>query len=228
MKLARISLLFLLFTLISNLGGIMEIHGSEFFLLPEPSKKGRISLEESIFLRKSVREFSDQPLTLEELSQILWASQGKVKSGRRSAPSAGALYPLEIYVVSGNIETINPGIYRYDFKRHGLSKILEGDRRSSLASAALGQYWVKNAAVDVILTAIFERTTAKYGERGVRYVFIEAGHVAQNILLQAVSLGLGAVPVGAFYDEEVRKTLNLPQEEKPVYIIPIGREKQRP
>ncbi|MCS7281202.1 MAG: SagB/ThcOx family dehydrogenase [Desulfobacterota bacterium] len=207
------------------IGGIMEVKGSEFIALPEPAKKGSMSLEESIFLRRSVREFSDTALTINELSQLLWASQGTVKSGRRSVPSAGALYPLEIYAVCGNVKGIEPGIYKYDVKRHGLVRILSGDRRAALASSALGQYWVKNAPVSIVVSAVYERTTRKYGERGIRYVHMEVGHVGQNVLLQAVALNLGAVPVGAFYDEDVKRVLNLPKDEHPLYIIPVGKER---
>ncbi|MCX7856874.1 MAG: SagB/ThcOx family dehydrogenase [Deltaproteobacteria bacterium] len=203
----------------------MEALSEEITFLPEPSKKGQMSFEETIFLRRSVREFSDYPLSLKDLSQLLWVSQGKVKSGRRAAPSAGALYPLEIYAVCGNVKGLTPGVYRYDSKKHSLQKITEGDRRIVLSSAALGQYWVKDAPLSIVISAIFERTTKKYGERGIRYVFIEVGHVAQNILLQAVALNLGAVPVGAFYDDEVKKALNIPSDEQPLYIIPIGKEK---
>lgn len=198
---------------------------ADFFALPEPSTTGQITFEEAVFLRKSVREFKDLPLSINELSQILWASQGKVKSNRRSVPSAGALYPLEIYAVCGNVKGVEPGVYKYDLRRHGILKILEGDKRASLALAALSQSWVKNAPLSIVITAVFERTTAKYGERGIRYVYMEAGHVGQNVLLQAVALRLGAVPVGAFFDDEVKKVLGIPKNEQPLYIIPIGKEK---
>lgn len=217
--------LWLFVVFISVLGGFMCCSAEHLINLPDPTKKGKMSLEESIFLRRSVREFSDEPVNLDELSQLLWASQGKVKSGRRAAPSAGALYPLEIYAVCGNVEGLAKGVYLYDWKKHSLSKILDGDKRWDLSKAALGQYWVRNAPLSLVLTAIYERTTSKYGERGIRYVHIEVGHVAQNVLLQAVSLNLGAVPVGAFYDEEVKKVLGISKEEHPLYIVSIGRER---
>ncbi len=212
--------------LLSTFGGFMLAHTTDYIQLPEPSKSGKMTLEEALYLRRSVREFSDKPLNLNELSQLLWASQGKVKSGRRSAPSAGALYPLEIYVVCGNVKGLSPAVYRYDLKKHSLHKVVDGDKRGPLASAALGQYWVRNAPVSIVITAVFERTTRKYGERGIRYVFMEVGHVGQNILLQAVAIKLGAVPVGAFYDEEVKRVLNISENEQPLYIISVGREKQ--
>lgn len=203
----------------------MDLFSSDTIPLPEPTRKGGMSLEESMFLRRSVREFSDDPLTISELSQLLWASQGRAKSGRRVVPSAGALYPLEVYAVCGKVQGVSPGVYKYDPQRHSIKRTLEGDRRNQLSSAALGQYWVREAPLNIVIAAVFERTTRKYGERGIRYVFIEVGHSAQNVLLQAVSLNLGAVPVGAFYDEEVKKVLRIEDPEQPLYIIPIGRKR---
>jgi len=198
--------------------------------LPEPKLKGQMSLEEVISKRRSIRDFSDTPLTKEQISQILWAAQGitdKEKSFR-SAPSAGALYPLELFLVVGEngVKDISPGVFQFLPEDHSIKVVLDKDVKEDLANAALGQSAVAQVAVDIVITAEFERTTGKYGERGVQYVWLEAGHVAENILLQVTSFGLGAVPIGAFNDEKVIKILNIPLEFKPLYIIPIGRSKE--
>lgn len=197
---------------------------NEFIKLPEPSLDGKKSLERTLAERRSVREYSSEPLTIRELSQILWSAQGITDPrGFRTAPSAGALYPLEIYVVVGNVEGLLSGVYRYVPQNHSIVRVLEGDKREELAKLAVEQPWVKNAAIDIVITAVYERTTAKYGERGIRYVHFEVGHAAQNVLLQATALDLGAVSVGAFYDEGLKKLLNLTAEQ-PLYIIAIGRK----
>ncbi|MFN3383610.1 MAG: SagB/ThcOx family dehydrogenase [Archaeoglobaceae archaeon] len=193
--------------------------------LPEPSLDGKKSLEKTLAERRSIRDYSDEPLTIHELSQLLWSAQGITDPrGFRTAPSAGALYPLEIYVVLGRVEGVKPGVYKYLPQTHEIVRVVEGDMREELSTAAVGQKWVKDAAIDIVITAVYERTTIKYGERGIRYVHFEVGHVAQNVLLQATALDLGAVPVGAFFDEEVKRLLNLSVEE-PLYIIAIGRKR---
>lgn len=192
--------------------------------LPEPSCDSDVSLERSLLERRSVRSYRDEPLTLREISRLLWAAQGITDpGGLRTAPSAGALYPLEVYVVSGDVTDLPPGVYRYQSDRHGLLKITGNDRRAELARAALSQSCVAEGAAAFVFTAVYARTTGKYGERGIRYVHIEAGHAAQNLLLEATALGLGAVPVGAFSDGDVAELLNLPDDESPLYIIPVGR-----
>jgi SagB-type dehydrogenase family enzyme len=193
--------------------------------LPEPRYDSDISLEESLSRRRSTREYTNEPLTLEELSQLLWAAQGITHpSGYRTAPSAGALYPLEVYVASGNVRGLAPGIYRYDAGEHQLVRVIEGDRRRQLANAALRQSSVREGAIVIVLTAVYERTTVKYGDRGIRYVHIEVGHTAQNLCLEVAALGLGAVTIGAFYDEQVTRILELPDGEQPLYLIPVGRK----
>ncbi len=175
--------------------------------------------------RRSVRDYTGEPVTLQELSQLLWAAQGITDyRGFRTAPSAGALYPLEIYVVAGNVQDLVPGVYRYKPHEHELVQLMEGDKRDELAGAALGQSFVKEGALVIVFTAIYERTTVKYGERGIRYVHMEAGHAAQNLCLQVTAMQLGVVTVGAFHDEQVVKLLNLPDNEHPLYIIPVGRK----
>ena len=194
--------------------------------LPQPCYSSKVSLEESLLKRRSVREYSGEALTLEEVSQLLWAAQGITSEwGGRTAPSAGALYPLEVYVAVGNVENLNPGVYKYKPERHELVKVRDDDVRTGLAEAALGQVWVKEGAIDIVIAAVYERTTKKYGDRGVRYVHMEAGHAAQNIYLQAAAFSLGMVTVGAFHDDRVKEIITMPEGEVPLYIIPVGRTK---
>jgi len=193
--------------------------------LPEPSHDSGVSIEETLLKRRSVRDYTGEPLTLPEVSQLLWAAQGTTDPrGLRTAPSAGATYPLQTYVVVGDVENLTEGVYRYKSAEHKLVKTSEdGDCRAQLAGAALGQSWVKEGAVSIVFTAVYERTTRRYGDRGVRYVHMEVGHAAQNVYLQAVALGLGTVTIGAFHDDRVGEILKLPQNEQPLYIIPVGR-----
>ena len=192
--------------------------------LPEPRHDSDVSIEETLLKRRSVRDYTGEPLTLQEVSQLLWAAQGTTNPrGFRTAPSAGATYPLETYIVVGDVGNLAEGVYRYKSAEHKLVKVLDGDWRGQLAGAALGQSWVKEGAVNIIFTAIYERTTRRYGDRGIRYVHMEVGHAAQNVYLQTVALGLGTVVIGAFRDDQVREILKLPQNEQPLYIMPVGR-----
>jgi SagB-type dehydrogenase family enzyme len=191
--------------------------------LPEPRLSGNTSLEETLARRRSIREYSQTPLKQEEVSQLLWAAQGITSaSGGRTVPSAGALYPLEVYLIAGNVENLSPGIYKYQPQGHKLIWLRGQDVRGELCAAALGQAPVKNGAIDMVIAAVYERTTQRYGERGIRFTHIEAGHAAQNIVLQATALSLGAVPIGAFDDNRVEDILTLPENESPLYIIPVG------
>jgi len=194
----------------------------EIIGLPFPRNKSAVSVEEAISLRSSIREYKDEALTQEEISQLLWAAQGMMqrKSGR-TAPSSGALYPLEIYLVVGKVKNLEPGVYHYRPPEHSLVKIESGDKRSVLFNASLRQPSIKNAPVSLVICAKYQRTTQKYGERGSRYVHIEVGHVGQNIYLQAEALGLATVAIGAFNDEAVKKALGV--KEEPIYIMPLGR-----
>lgn len=205
----------------------VEILNGEEILLPLPRLKGDMSLEEAIARRRSIREYLDSPLSLKEVSQLLWSAQGitDVRREFRAAPSAGATYPLEVYIVvrEDGVERLKPGVYKYDPHRHSLRAVRLGDLSRELYSAALRQEWVLKAPINLVVTAVYGRTTSRYGDRGVRYVHMEVGHVGQNVYLQATALRLGAVVVGAFHDEDVRKILAAPEEEAPLYIIPIGR-----
>ncbi|OGO19260.1 MAG: nitroreductase [Chloroflexi bacterium RBG_16_48_8] len=187
--------------------------------LPTPIMDGELSLERALRNRRSVREFTDEPLSIDEISQLLWAAQGITDPrGYRTAPSAGALYPIELYVVS------EEGLSHYDPQDHSLTLIQEGDLRAELCNAALNQEPISEAPVTFVLTVVYERVEVKYGPaRSPRYVHLEAGHAAQNLLLQAVSLDLGATPIGAFEDKRVQSLLGLPSHHEPLYLIPVGR-----
>lgn len=170
-------------------------------ILPEPDYTG-LSVEEAIANRRSVRNYTEEKLSLEELSQILWAAQGITdESGKRTAPSAGALYPIELYVVPNKVEGVRCGIYHYVPEEHKLALFMEGNFTDAVYSAALGQEHVRDAAAVIVFTAVHERTALKYGDSADRYIAMEAGHISENILLESTSLGLGSVPVGAFDQE---------------------------
>ncbi len=194
--------------------------------LPEAEFVGEMSVEESIRKRRSVRKFSRDSLTLDDISQLSWAAQGITsKRGFRSAPSAGGLYPLELYVVAGHIDGLSPGVYRYYQTMHELVLVASGDRRKQLAKAALDQRWVRDAPAVLVISGVYERTMRKYGQRGRRYAHMEAGHAAQNIYLQATARGLGTVMVGAFEGREVQEALELPVDHEPLGLMPIGHER---
>ena len=201
-------------------------HSETVIRLPKPEQAGAMTLEQAIRERRSVREFkAGEGLALDELSQLLWAAQGATsEEGLRTAPSAGATFPIEVYVVSGSVRNLPPGIYHFRSHSHDLVTVVEGDKREELGRAAIGQDQVPGAPVVIVLAAVFERTTGKYFERGRRYVYFEAGHVCQNVLLQTVALGLGAVPVGAFSDSDVKKVMHLGNGEDLLYLIPVGRK----
>jgi SagB-type dehydrogenase family enzyme len=201
-----------------------SINYNNSIALPEPSYESDTSIEEVLLARRSIREYKGGALTLKEVGQLLWAAQGITDpSGKRTAPSAGALYPLEIYVVVGNVEGVDAGVYKYRPEPHDLVKVLDGDRRKDLTRVALNQSYISEGAIDIVITAVYERVTRKYGERGVTYTHLEAGHAAQNICLQVVALNLGTVTIGAFEDDGVKKVLELPTDEEPLYIMPVGR-----
>lgn len=202
----------------------MPEHASDKIKLPEPKYSGVMSVEEALMKRRSVRVYKEGPVMLAELSQLLWAAQGMTyQRGLRTAPSAGALYPLEVYVVAGNVAGLPPGLYKYGREKHELLSLAKGDRRNDLCNAALGQSSIRKAALVLVLSGVYERTTAKYGKRGIGYVHMEAGHAAQNVYLQTVPLQLGTVVIGAFQDEEVKRLLKMRDRESPLYIMPVGK-----
>lgn len=185
--------------------------------LPTPGQRGEVSLEEALTRRRSIREFREKGLTWAEISQLLWAGQGITHPrGLRTAPSAGALYPLELYVATGE------AVYHYSPQRDGLAMLSSEDRRLGLWEAGLMQDALREAPAIIVIAAVYARTEGKYGPRAERYVHLEAGHAAQNILLQATALDLGAVPIGAFYDQKVQEVLALPSDHEPLYLIPVG------
>ncbi len=192
--------------------------------LPEPRLESGVSVEEALNGRRSVRAYADRPLALAEVGQILWAAQGVTDdAGHRTAPSAGALYPLEIYVVAGSVEGLIPGVYHYRPGDHSLVRTGDGDRRAALQAAAVNQTAVGGAPATLVIVAVPERTTVKYGERGVRYVAMETGHAAENVYLQAEALDLATVTIGAFDDGEIGEIVGLPAEVDPFYLMPVGR-----
>lgn len=192
--------------------------------LPPPRLDSGFPLERALHERRSIRKFGKAALTQVEVSQLLWAAQGiTCHDGLRTAPSAGALSPLQLYLVAGRVRDLDSGVYQYASAGHKLMKMITGDQRHKLALATHGQDAVSEAAAVIVFTAIERRTTRKYGSRGVRYVHIETGHAAQNVFLQATALGLGTVVVGAFEDDAVRELLQLPDGEAPLYLMPLGR-----
>ncbi len=184
--------------------------------LAEPNLKSKKSLEECIYERESVRKFWDKEIEPEKLSLLLWAAQGK-KGNKRTVPSAGAVYPLEIYVILKA-----KGLFHYDVKNHSLISKKEGNIGRELASAAWNQDFVEQAPLILVILANFSKIIQRYSDRGVKYAIIEVGHCAQNVILEAVSLGLGSVPIGAFEDKKVKRMLELQENLDPIYIIPIG------
>lgn len=193
--------------------------------LAKPTLKGRVSLEEVLASRRSVREFSKEPLDVREVAQLFWAAQGVTgQEGKRTAPSAGALYPLSIFLVAGKVDGLSPGVYRYKPKDHAVVKIKGADWRDKLMQAAGGQRWVGAAPATFVIAVNYERMN-RYHERGKMYADMEQGHAVQNILLQAAALGLGAVPVGAVSEEKLAKVLDLPADITAEYLIPVGHPK---
>ena len=191
--------------------------------LPEPILESSTSIEQTLAERQSVRSYSGRSLALSDVSQLLWAAQGITRdSFFRTAPSAGALYPLEVYLVVGNVDGAAAGVYRYVSSRHSMLRVLDGDRRDELCRVSLSQPQIRDAAAVVVIAADYSRTTVKYGTRGIRYAHIEVGCAAENIYLQGVSLGIGMCAVGAFDDGKVASILDLPFNEEPLLILPIG------
>jgi len=221
-------------TLLLVCGGFMASNGcaqeplegepsTDLISLPDPQLSGEIPMEEAIHGRRSIRSFRPDALDLRGVSQLLWAAQGITDpEGLRSAPSAGATYPLEVYLVAGAVEELDAGIYRYDPTAHALRPVGPGDRSAEVAHAALDQRWIADAPLILVLAADMSRATGRYGERGRRYVYMEMGHAAQNVYLQAEALNLGTTLVGAFRDGELAEALGIPSNEEPLGILPVG------
>jgi len=194
--------------------------------LPAPQTKGKMSLEETIALRRSIRNFRNQSLSLSQLSQILWVAQGITEPGQglRAVPSAGATYPLELFVLIGRpgVDGVEAGLYHYEVPVHSLRQIKNGDLRTALTAAALGQKCLSQTPVSIIVVAVYERIARHYGQRAERYVAMEAGHIGQNVHLEAVALGLATVMIGAFDDNRVASVLELGKSVEPLYIMPLG------
>lgn len=199
-------------------GGEMKRVEAESVALPPPATRGSVSLEEALARRRSIREFAPAPLTQAELSQLLWAAQGLTGTGgHRTAPSAGALYPVELYVATPE------GLFQYVPEGHRIARRIDHDVRDALRRAALGQESVGEAPAVFAITAVPARTEVKYGpSRTPRYLAMEAGHIAQNILLEATAMGLGGVPAGAFDDEKLARALDLPSGQVALYLVPVG------
>jgi len=198
-------------------------------VLPAVSTDGGVSVERALATRRSQRSLAGDALTLAQLSQLLWSGQGVTQTdpdpqrNLRTAPSAGARYPLELYAVVGAVEGLDPGLYRYVPAGHALATVAQGDLRAALSEAALSQAAIQAAPVALVFAAVIERTAARYGERAERYVHIEVGAAAENIHLQVESLGLGTVFMGAFRDDAVKSVLDLPPEQVVFGIMPVGR-----
>ncbi|MEW6347929.1 MAG: SagB/ThcOx family dehydrogenase [Thermodesulfobacteriota bacterium] len=203
----------------------------EILKLPPPRLDGKVSVEAAMLKKKSVREFKAAPLKLADVSQLLWAANGDLpvdavtSSTTKVIPSAGGLYPLEIYLACGDqtVEGLASGVYHYLPKKNGLKPIQSGDRRTLLGSAALGQMCIAKAPATLVIAAVFSRTAAKYGPRATQYVYIEAGNADQNVHLQAESLQLRCATIGAFQEPQVAAVLKLPKEVTPVLLVPVGK-----
>ena len=200
------------------------------FKLPKPRLKGQLSVEAALVAKKTVRSFSKKPLTLEQVSQILWSTNGNLptdaitSSTRKVIASAGALYPLEVFLLTGKdtVGNLPAAVFRYEPKKHVLETVTKGDKRSAVAGAAFSQMWLAKAPAMVLIAAVPARTTVKYGQRGLRYIFMEVGAADQNIYLQAEALGLHAGTVGAFKDALVAKAAKLPKNAMPALLVAVG------
>lgn len=218
----------------------IQIQKENIIKLPAPYHDGKVSLENALNNRRSIREYSEDSLSISEISQILWAAQGITKKiedppsywrskqwkwmgGFRTAPSAGALYPIELYIAVGKIKGLSQGLYKYNPQEHTILKVLEGDKRVDISNAALKQSCIRKGAVNIIIFGVYKRTSIKYGKRAEQYVQIECGAVCQNIYLQSYALDLGTVFVGAFKDDSLKSTLNISEDEYPLGIMPIGK-----
>lgn len=207
---------------------LARAEGDGAVALPAPRQDGAGSVADVLARRRSLRNFAQEPLALAAVSQLLWAAQGVTSpDGKRTAPSAGALYPLELYLVAGAVTGLEAGVYHYEPQRHRLLLRAKGDPRRELAEAALEQEWVAEAPAVLVIGAVYQRTERKYGRRAPRYVHMEVGHAAQNVYLQAVALDLGTVMVGAFRERSLKRVLQLPEGVEPIGVMPVGKARGR-
>ena len=194
--------------------------------LPAPQLDGDVSLEKAIRVRRTVRSFDGRALSLHQISQLLWSAQGITEKGgfKRAAPSAGALYPMDIYAIvgAGCVEGLDPGVYHYEPEGHSISPGRGKDVRGEVANASLWQTWMAQAPLNFVITAEYSRIMGKYGQRGIRYAMIEAGHIGQNIFLQAQAMGLAAGIVGAFEDDKIIRIMGIKETHEPLLIMPVG------
>lgn len=211
----------------------------ESIQLPKPIFQSKTSVEEALRVRRSTRTYANEQLSISEISQILWAAQGitmtrekppqqwlpkyEYPGGNRTAPSAGGLFPIEIYLLIGNVGGLSEGVYKYFPKDHSIKKVLDGNKIMDVYEVALKQSAISEARALLVITGVYERAEAKYGERGKRYTHIEVGAVCQNAALQGITLGIGSVVIGAFNDEPLKETLRMPSEEFPLAIMPLGK-----
>lgn len=195
---------------------------SKDVLVPLPQPREAEELRELLNDRHSVRSYTDQPLSLADLSVLLWAAYGYREDGGRTAPSAGAVYPGALYACVTNVSGLAPGVYQWDPKDNALALLVPGHQRDAVQEASLGQAAIGSAPLTLFFATDPERLAYKYGDRSTRYALLEAGHVAQNILLAATALGLGAVPMGAFDEAALSERLSLPEGEQVIYVIPVG------
>lgn len=193
--------------------------------LPSPALKGETSLEEALANRRSIRSFTSEPLKMKDVSQLLWAAQGITgPGGKRTAPSARAIYPLSIYLVAGSVEGLKPGVYRYIPEKNSIEGVAEGDLRATLVQNAQMQPWIQDSPAMIVITVNY-KMMGDADSRGRMMADFEIGHVAQNALLEAVALHLGAVPVASFNAETLGKSINLPSPFVAAYLLPIGHPK---
>jgi SagB-type dehydrogenase family enzyme len=190
--------------------------------LPEPRLKGDVSLEEALYNRRSIRQYSDSALPLSDVSQLLWAAQGITENstGQRTAPSVQSIYPLEVYLIAGNVEGLAPGIYRYSPEGHALITIKEGDLRAELGGRPDSQ----KAPIDIVIAANYSKMPAQFGAEGTKWIYLECGHAAQNVCLQATALNLGTATMAGFAEDQLKGLLDLPAEKGILYLMPVGKK----
>ncbi len=203
----------------------MHVQPGSTIELPQPVTDGDMSLEEALTLRRSVRSYTEEPLTLSEVSQLLWSAQGITNErGFRTAPSAGATFPLEMFLVVNDVDDLERGLYHYHPDEHHLELMREADLAEPLYQASMSQSMILDGGIVLVFGAVFERTTERYGDRGIRYVHNEIGHASQNVHLQAAALDLGTVVIGAYDDDEVEDILQLGDQYNVLYLMPVGKQ----